>query len=117
MISASKILRESVVPQQALWSILLQRPVKARIFEDNESTLAVIRSGYSPQLRHVAKHQRISVSIVHELCNHKDGDITASYIATSEQKGDLLTKGLDRSKHNAALELVGLQSPRSSTKG
>ena len=117
MISASKILRESVVPQQALWSILLQRPVKARIFEDNESTLAVIRSGYSPQLRHVAKHQRISVSIVHELCNHKDGDITASYIETSKQKGDLLTKGLDRSKHNAALELVGLQSPRSSTKG
>jgi len=54
LVSASKMLRESLVPQMELWSILLQRPINAVVHEDNESTIAVIKNGYSPQLRHLA---------------------------------------------------------------
>ena len=100
------MLRESLVPLQTLWAILLQRPVRSIIHEDNESTIAVINSGYSPQLRYLAKHHRISLGVVNELCQH--GDIDVEHIETSKQKGDLMTKGLQRPKHEPAMHMVGL---------
>ena len=54
LISASRVLRENLVPLMDLWAILLQRPVKGIILEDNMSTITVIKTGYSPQLRHLA---------------------------------------------------------------
>ena len=66
MISASKTLRESLIPLMDLWSLLLQRPVKGVIHEDNKSTITVINTGYSPQLRHLARHHRINLGLVHE---------------------------------------------------
>ena len=107
LISASKMLREMLIPQMELWSILLQRPVKGSIREDNEATIKVIKSGFSPQLRHLAKHHRIALSLVHELCTGED--IAVTYCPTAEQKGDLMTKGLDRVKHSAACLMVGLR--------
>ena len=85
---------------------MLQRPVQAVIHEDNASTIMVISNGYSPQLRHLAKHHRISLSVVHELCQQPD--IKVIHCPTAEQKGDLLTKGLDKGKHEAAMRMVGL---------
>ena len=106
LVSASKMLRESLVPQMELWSILLQRPINAVVHEDNESTIAVIKNGYSPQLRHLAKHHRISLGIVHEMSTQPD--IEVRHCPTKEQKGDLLTKGLNRQKHEEAARMVGL---------
>ena len=106
LVSASKMLRESLVPQIELWSIFLQRNINAVIHEDNESTITVVKNGYSPQLRHLAKHHRISLGIVHEMCEHPD--INMKHCPTTEQKGDLLTKGLARIKHEEAMKMVGL---------
>jgi hypothetical protein len=108
LVSASKMLREHVLPQQILWETMLQRQVAVRVCEDNESTIAVIESGFSPQLRHLAKTHRISSSVVHDACQPEQF-VSVKHIASALQKGDLLTKGLDRVKHSAALELVGLR--------
>ena len=89
-----------------LWSILLQRPMKAVIHEDNASAIAVVKNGYSPQLRHLAKHHRISLGLVHEMCEQPD--IVMIHCPTEEQKGDLMTKGLAKIKHEAAMKMVGL---------
>jgi hypothetical protein len=106
LVSASKMLRESLIPQMELWSIMLQRPIRAVIHEDNASTIAVVKNGYSPQLRHLAKHHRISLGIVHEMCEQPD--IEMIHCPTDEQKGDLMTKGLARGKHEIAMQMVGL---------
>ena len=90
----------------ALWSIMLDRPVKGTIFEDNMSTITVIKNGYSPQMRHLQKHHRISLGIVHELCEHEDIDV--KHTTTDKQKGDICTKGLARPKHEPACRMVGL---------
>ena len=70
------------------------------------STITVINAGYSPQLRHTQKHRRISLGEVHELCLHED--IILEHIETDKQKGDLMTKGLARPKHEPAMKMVGL---------
>ena len=104
--AASKMLRESLVPTQSLWELILQRPIQGILHEDNMSTTVVINSGYSPQLRHLQKHHRISLGEVHELCQHVDLDV--EHIDSDKQKGDLMTKGLARPKHEPAMKMVGL---------
>ncbi len=54
----------------------------------------------------MAKHHRISLGLVHELC--QQDDIVLVHIETNKQKGDLLTKGLQRPKHDPAMDMVGL---------
>ena len=41
LVAASKMLRESLVPLQSLWSLMLQRPIDAVLHEDNMSTIVV----------------------------------------------------------------------------
>ena len=107
LVSLSKMLRESLVPIQSLWSTLLQRPVKAILHEDNTATITVVNAGCSPQLRYMAKHHRISLGLVHELISSHD-DIELVHVETNLQKGDLMTKGLQRPKHDPAMDMVGL---------
>ena len=106
LVSASKMLRENLIPLMELWSIMLDRDVNGVIHEDNMSTIEVIKTGYSPKLRHIAKHHRISLGLTHELCQHDDIDVR--HCDTALQKGDMLTKGLARPKHDPACKLVGL---------
>jgi hypothetical protein len=40
------------------------------------------------------------------MCEHDDVDL--EYIETNKQKGDLMTKGLQRPKHEPAMHMVGL---------
>ena len=100
------MLRESLVPLEHLWSVMLQRPVLAVVHEDNMSTITVIEAGYSPQLRYINKHHRVSLGITHEMCKQKD--MRLEHCPSDKQKGDIATKGLARAKHEAACRMVGL---------
>ena len=106
MVAMSKMLRECLVPQMELWKLLIGGPVPGILFEDNQSTIVVAKNGYSPQLRHLAKHHRISLGLVHDFLKHED--ISIEHVETTKQKGDLMTKGLVKSKHEEALKLVNL---------
>ena len=39
------------LPAQHLMELILDRPVTVRIHEDNQSTIAIVKKGYSPKLR------------------------------------------------------------------
>jgi hypothetical protein len=106
LIAASKILRENLVPLMGLWSLMLDRVVYGKVFEDNQSTIEVMKVGYSSKMRHLAKHHRISVGVTHDFLQQVD--IDAPWCPTDKQKGDKLTKGLARPKHEPACELIGL---------
>ena len=82
------------------------RKIEAVINEDNESTITVINAGYSPQLRYLPKHHRISLGLVHELC--QEDDIVLQHIGTDKQKGDILTKVYrDLNRHENGWNLPG----------
>ena len=102
----SKMLREVLVPQMNLWRLLAGRVVPGAILEDNQSTITVANSGYSPQLRHLHKHHRISLGLVHDFIQHEY--ISLECIETANQKGDLMTKGLSGQKHQSAMDLIKL---------
>jgi hypothetical protein len=94
------------VPLMELWSLMLDRPVKGTLHEDNMSTITVIETEYSPQLRHLQKYHRIGLGLVHEMC--QDPDINVVHNSSGTQKADILTKGLTRPKHEPACRLIGL---------
>ena len=106
LIAASKILRENLVPLMGLWSLMLDRVVCGKVFEDNQSTIEVMKVGYSSKMRHLAKHHRISIGVTHDFVSQDDIDVP--WCPTDKQKGDILTKGLARPKHEPACELIGL---------
>ena len=101
------MVRSSLIPLVISWEALLNRVVECVINEDNEATIKIIKAGYSQQLRHVQKTHRISISLMHDICV-KDPNMSLIHIDSERQRGDILTKGLDRIKHVAALELANL---------
>jgi len=44
--------------------------------------------------------------MVHELCEHEDIDVI--HIETDKQKGDFLTRGTQRPKHELAMNTLGI---------
>ena len=104
--------RSSLLPLVILWESLLGRVVDSVMHEDNESTIRIIKAGYSQQLRHVQKTHRISISLLHDICV-RDPTVSLVHIESEKQRGDLLTKGLDRIKHMAALELANMYETES----
>jgi hypothetical protein len=106
MAALSKMLRECLIPQQSLWSEMLARDVKATVYEDNTATIKIAQTGYSQALRHMQKHHRINLGLVHDILTHPD--LSIEHIPTHLQKGDLFTKGLNASKHAEAMKMVNL---------
>jgi hypothetical protein len=100
------MLRDGLVPLMGLWTVMLDREIEGKLFEDNASTIEVIKTGYSSKMRHLAKHHRISVGVVHEFC--LDPRLGVEHVTTDKQKGDLMTKGLAKPKHQPACRMVGL---------
>ena len=76
-----------------------------KIFEDNTAVVSIILKGYSGKLRHLSKTHRIHVASTAETINNAD-DITVQHIETTQQKGDVFTKGLPLAKWGNALELL-----------
>lgn len=101
LIALSKLLRECLVPQQGLWAVLLGRAVKVQVSEDKQAAIKMVEAGYYQQMRHLPKHHRISLGLTHEFFQHDD--LLLNHIDTTNQKGDLFTKGLSPQKHNEVM--------------
>ena len=108
LVSCSKMLREHLLPQITLWEAMTGRSITSKIYEDNESTIKVVASGFSSQLRHLAKHHRISLSLINDIVHGAGSNISMQHVESALQRGDLLTKGLDRAKLESARALIGL---------
>ena len=123
MVSLSIAIRNEAAPLQLLLSTLLGRPVRTRVFEDNEATITAARKGYSPSLRHLPRHQRCALGTVHETF-WTDPDQTEEELAekakivaqwgemvlehkdTKLHKGDFFTKELPRTEFEGALKMM-----------
>ena len=75
--------------------------------EDNQSTIEILRKGYSSKLPHVPRTHRISLAWTSEAI--AADDVELKYCESSLQKGDVFTKALDRIKHSEALEALGVR--------
>ena len=103
-VSLSTALFSEAIPTLQVWQELIPG-MTLKVFEDNTAVVSIILKGYSNELRHLSKTHRIHVASTAETINNAD-DITVQHIETTQQKGDVFTKGLPLSKWRNALELL-----------
>ena len=103
--------------------VSLDRLVLLRALEDNTACISTVQRGYSPAMRHLQRHCKLSLGFTHEVFfpDKTDPDATfylseLVYCPTDEQKGDWMTKELTPVKFTAALELAGYASRGSASK-
>ena len=77
---------------------------------DNQTMVAVIRSGKNPTMKALARLFRVSVSWMHERL--ESGEFTLEYCDTTEMCADLHTKGFtDPNKWGHLCRLTGIYNP------
>ena len=113
VVALAVALFSEAIPTLQLFDILLGRKVDLYILEDNQSTIRVCRTGFSPKLRHVSRTHKINLGSVSEAL--EDPHIYLEYCHTSFQAADIFTKSLPPAKWPKALELLGMKTdhPRS----
>ena len=78
-------------------------------FQDNESTVKIIRSGYSPALRTLKRTHGISISRLNEVYHHDDS-ITMVNCSSEKMAADGLTKAVkDSVTWEADIKMMGMQ--------
>jgi hypothetical protein len=109
-------LKREVIPLLHQMEVSLGRLVRLRGLEDNTQCIAAIQRGYSPALRHLQRHCRLSLGFTHEVFFPDKTDPEApqyfsklEYCDTNSQKGDWMTKESPPTKFQASLRLAGYQ--------
>ena len=115
-------LRKEVIPLLQQMEVSLNRLVLLRGLEDNTACIATVKRGYSPAMRHLQRHCKLSLGFTNEVFFPDKTDLDAPfylsdivYCPTDLQKGDWMAKELTPVKFAAALKLAGYD-PRGSAK-
>ena len=108
---------------QTLVQEMLRKPVPLIVSEDNTACIQAIRKGYSPQLRHLKRTQRVSVAQLHETFEERnaehsgDGPVSLVHAETKSHKGDVFTKYMAPAPYREALGRLGVRSRRTRLAG
>ena len=110
LVTLATYMRNEVLPLQELWQRILQKPIHVVVHEDNTAAITIVRKGYSPSLRCLPRTHRTSIGVVHETFHEPPppgcGECELIYVESTKNKGDLMTKYLDRPALEKALEMI-----------
>ena len=113
-------LKKEVIPLLHQMEVSLKRMVILCGLEDNTQCISALKRGYSPSLRHLQRHSRLSLGFSHEVFYPDRTDPNApqylaclQYCETAQQKGDWMTMENVPNKFVACLKLAGYEQPGS----
>ena len=97
---------------------------QAILYEDNTAAIQIIKTGKSPAMKHLQRHQGINIRLLHDLFHPRDAEtcelqesaFTIEYIEPINQRADIFTKAFrDASKWKIALDAIMIgKVPRTS---
>eukprot|EP00439_Symbiodinium_sp_Y106_P026682 s402_g3.t1 len=90
MISMASALFSEVINLQTFLQSVSKDTVPIIFFQDNETVLAILKSGYSPKLRHLGRVHRVNVASMAEIFEQED--FSATYVNSKDQLANGLTK-------------------------
>ncbi|CAE7259623.1 unnamed protein product [Symbiodinium sp. CCMP2592] len=90
MISMASAMFSEVINLQTFLQSAFKSTVPIIFFQDNETVLAILKSGYSPKLRHLGRVHRVNVASMAEIFEQED--FSATYVNSKEQLANGLTK-------------------------
>ena len=84
---------------------MLASNCQLKVYEDNEATIKMIKSGKFSAMRHVGRTHRVDLAWLHEVVEGKE--VSMSYIETDKQAADIFTKPFtDSQKWGNACRLI-----------
>jgi hypothetical protein len=92
LVALIKLVLEAVLPLEETLESLFQKEIPSTTWEDNMACTLVVRSGFSPALRHIQKHHRLAIGTAHETYNAAHREL--KHVSTDRQRADGLTKGM-----------------------
>ena len=101
-------LRRDALPVQILIDTLIGQRIPIIAHCDNAETLTAVSKGYSKKMRCLSRSQRVSIGAIHEMLNDTDMKVTAVYVNTAEQKGDMFTKALQAPEYIRQRLAIGI---------
>eukprot|EP00971_Amphidinium_carterae_P111069 2200119-Amphidinium_carterae.1 len=111
LVAMTSAVKESAIPAQVLLAVAFGKGVPLKMYEDNDACSSVVKSGYSPKLRHLVRTQRTSIGMLSEvLLPHEIGTAEIMRIGSANQKADALTKPLIGDKFQTALEMMNIRN-------
>ena len=106
VVSMTTSLKASALPVQELISELFGREVRLEVCEDNTSTIAAVKKGYSNKLAHLPRTHKLSVAWTHDVISNPSVDL--NHCRSEDQLADVFTKPLDREKLGIATAGLGM---------
>ena len=106
VVSMTTALKASALPVQELISELFGREVRLEVCEDNTSTIAAVKKGYSNKLAHLPRTHKLSVAWTHDVISNPSVDL--NHCRSEDQLADVFTKPLDREKLGIATAGLGM---------
>ena len=92
LVAGANALVRSAIPLWTLLEDLYERVFKMEIGTDNSTARLDILQGWSKGMRHLKKHQRVSISLFYET-TQRDG-VEVRKLDSEENTPDILTKDL-----------------------
>ncbi|CAE7808317.1 GIP [Symbiodinium sp. CCMP2592] len=90
MISMASAMFSEVINLQTFLQSAFKSTVPIIFYQDNETVLAILKSGYSPKLRHLGRVHRVNVASMAEIFEQED--FSATYVNSTDQLANGLTK-------------------------
>ena len=111
MVSANHAVRRIGIPSRDLWEAILGRSVRLEFMDDNQSTIAVIKSGRNDTMRHVHRMHGVQPAWLHDAWIA--GHFTMEWQPTEGQKADVFTKPfIDTLEWRRACDAICIRSSR-----
>ena len=85
---------------------VFNRALAARVWTDSEAARLAYNLGYSRRMRHLRKHQRISIAFIKEALEQLKTNATR--VATTENTADIFTKALPKKLFAQHVEAMGM---------
>ena len=102
-------------------------PIDAVVHEDNAQVVSAVARGYSPALKHLARHLRLSIGFLEEFFadskgQRQWGSARLVKVPSADQKADVFTKALAPPMFVKACEMImmrrnGQTSPENDDEG
>ena len=107
IVALNDLVRSTAVPALDLWETICQREVKLKVYEDNQATAKIVRSGKFKALRHVKRCHGVKLSFLTEQLQAKTFDLQDCN--TTAMAADIFTKHFTcLLKWLHAIELIGM---------
>ena len=107
IVALNDLVRSTAVPALDLWETICQREVELKVYEDNQATAKIVRSGKFKALRHVKRCHGVKLSFLTEQLRAKTFNLLDCN--TTAMSADIFTKHFTcLPKWLHAIELIGM---------